>query len=345
MRVVEGLFEKLSEYFVVNSSMCVRVRHKNASCTDCTDVCPAEAIRITSAGGKVLVDWTLCTDCGKCLNSCRNSVFVPRRADLRSMDVSSVEQIKENGAVRYSCFRAGAAAGGCRTSSLSRVGRKQIIKAVSMGALRQEFVHGDCGKCPVSGCKDDLEKELAFSRRVLELCGRTAEFEIRRFDEKPAPKAKKSMMEERFGKSEVQLTRREFFGFIRNRAGESVGKTLHYFSENDKNRQKTVLDVKGGIAPHEEYLASLESLGGEILIRNMMKEGLLSRAEIITETCTKCGICARLCPFGVFVPVIETVKGRKVTAAVNVDTAKCTGCGVCLVSCPTDSIKLSKAGL
>lgn len=340
MGVVEGVFEKLSEYFVINSALCVRVRHKNAACTACTDVCPAEAVRITRAGGKVLVDWSVCTDCGKCVNACMNNVFTLRRADDARVSASAAEQIKADGSVKYSCARSKSAENTAKVSALAYINRKQIIKAASEGAKRQEFIHGECSACPAGGCLDMLTAELEASSKVLELCGKEPAFLIRKPDEAPLPKKKSRLAERLGGNQDVKLSRREFFSFLRTGAEKSVGKTLHYLGENDSNRQKTVLEVKEAVAPHREYLNSLEVLGGDILIRNMQKEGLLKRAEINTEKCAKCGICARMCPFQIFEPVTEIIKGNEVTLYVNVKSVGCTGCNLCTISCPYGAVSV-----
>ncbi|QAR33794.1 hypothetical protein EP073_10370 [Geovibrio thiophilus] len=340
MGVVEGVFEKLSEYFVINSALCVRVRHKNAACTDCTDVCPAEAVKITRAGGKVLVDWSVCTDCGKCVSVCVNSVFTLRRADDARINTSAAEQIKADGSVKYSCARSKSAETTAKVSALAYITRKQIIKAASAGAKRQEFIHGDCSVCPSGGCLDMLGREIEASSRILELCGKESAFLIRKPDEVSLPKKKSRLSERLGGKQDVRLSRREFFGFLKTGAEKSVGKTLQYLGENDSNRRKTILEVKETTAPHREFLNSVEILGGDILIRNMQKEGLLKRAEINPEKCAKCGICARMCPFQIFEPVTEIIKGREVTQFINVKSVGCTGCNLCTISCPYGAVSV-----
>lgn len=340
MGVVEGVFEKLSEYFVINSALCVRVRHKNAACTACTDACPAEAVRITRAGGKVLVDWSLCTDCGKCVSACMNGVFTLRRADEARLNASIPEQINAAGSVKYSCARSKSSENTAKVSALAYINRRQIIKAASKGAERQEFIHGDCDTCPAGGCLDMLSEEIKAASKILELCGKEPSFLIRRPEEAPISKKKSRLAERLGGKQDVKLSRREFFGFIRKGAEKSMGKTLQYLGENDANRQKTVLEVKETAAPHREYLNSIETLGGDILIRNMQREGLLKRAEIDSEKCVKCGICARMCPFHIFEPVVEKIKGRDVTQVINVKSVGCTGCNLCTISCPYGAVSI-----
>ncbi len=57
------------------------------------------------------------------------------------------------------------------------------------------------------------------------------------------------------------------------------------------------------------------------------------QAEVDTEECIACGICALRCPMNAI-----TVKKNKEPA--EIDNEKCIGCGVCHPTCPTDAIQL-----
>jgi len=55
-------------------------------------------------------------------------------------------------------------------------------------------------------------------------------------------------------------------------------------------------------------------------------------AEVVSEECTSCGICAKVCPFGAI-----TVDTRAKTPA-SVTVAACSGCGTCAAECPSNAI-------
>jgi len=57
-------------------------------------------------------------------------------------------------------------------------------------------------------------------------------------------------------------------------------------------------------------------------------------AEVNSELCTSCGICAKVCPYNAV-----TVDKRAKTAA-KVTTAACSGCGTCAAECPADAIEM-----
>ncbi|MDR2505566.1 MAG: 4Fe-4S binding protein [Oscillospiraceae bacterium] len=56
--------------------------------------------------------------------------------------------------------------------------------------------------------------------------------------------------------------------------------------------------------------------------------------ELDTEKCVGCGICATVCPHGVF--VIESGKAR-VT-----DKNRCMECGACALNCPAEAVTVEK---
>jgi heterodisulfide reductase subunit A len=55
-------------------------------------------------------------------------------------------------------------------------------------------------------------------------------------------------------------------------------------------------------------------------------------AEVVSDECTSCGICAKVCPFGAI-----AVDTRAKTPA-SVTVAACSGCGTCAAECPSNAI-------
>ena len=66
-----------------------------------------------------------------------------------------------------------------------------------------------------------------------------------------------------------------------------------------------------------------------------------SRAEIISDKCTGCGICARMCRFDAI--KLNGPPNGAIEKTYQVDPISCEGCKVCVEFCPTDAISFEPA--
>ncbi len=326
MGIVDGLVGRLNECMVTDSAACSRVRHKLSSCSLCMDVCKENAVSITSAGGKVLVNWDRCSGCGKCAAICPNRVFSMKLADAGKFTSTIRQQIAKDGECTISCRDDADAA---QLRSLSFADRRVLVKAAAMGALKINLRQGDCGRCS-KDCRGVAENETAAANRIFEL----AELPVRAVFESNRPTAA-----DRLKNKGESISRREFFGFMRTKARQTIGETLYSIAESEKDRKRTVLSSERSGA--ESYASDLKYLGSDKLINRMREEGLLMSVHIDTDKCTRCGICARVCPMAVFSLTKETVKGREVTTDVSADSDLCSGCGLCTTACMSDAVKVS----
>jgi len=60
-----------------------------------------DAITITRAGGKVLVDWVKCIGCGKCISVCPNKVFSLKGDDYSKLIAIAKIRLKKRGVVFF----------------------------------------------------------------------------------------------------------------------------------------------------------------------------------------------------------------------------------------------------
>jgi len=73
---------------------------------------------------------------------------------------------------------------------------------------------------------------------------------------------------------------------------------------------------------------------GSILLNSGVIQGGAIKAVVDPEKCTSCGLCARVCPFG----VIEV--DTKAKTGARIVTAACAGCGACAAECHFDAITI-----
>ncbi len=118
---------------------CIREKFSKSLCSDCQDVCIANAISLSSAG--ILIEHSLCIRCGLCYAACKFSAIDIRRNDTALIKLSQGEQnidigcIFSNSKIKISC-----------------------VSRLTEGVLINWFMHsknitihkGNCKKCKFS---------------------------------------------------------------------------------------------------------------------------------------------------------------------------------------------------
>ncbi|WP_205743363.1 4Fe-4S binding protein [Geobacter sp. FeAm09] len=301
------------------------------------DVCSADAITITAAGGRVLVDWSRCSDCGKCHAACGNGVFSLRKAVRDQLFASAAAQIGRHDKVVLSCRQSPHAQHAAYSAvTLACFNRMILVRLVAMGAKNIVLLKGECSTCGTP-CEDIICKEIDTVVSIVSLGAR--ETSISLADTFEAPRERNDAI----GRNSKQengkpASRREFFGLIKNRALASIGSGIHYFTESSVDNNKDILDAGNSNVSREAYLYDLKTIGGETLLGKMVTEGLVNVVAIDREKCRLCGICSRMCPNCAFTLDYETVKGREKATDIHMNNILCTGCGLCRISCPSKAI-------
>jgi NAD-dependent dihydropyrimidine dehydrogenase PreA subunit len=327
MGVLGGLLDRLNETIVIDSRLCSRVRNKKSECSDCMDACAQGAVSITKAGGKVLIDWDKCTACGECYSACKSGVFQIKLADKSRLFSTLKESISEDSRAVFACKdKWGDKTIGVPT--LAYVDRKILVKAALAGAERIILQTGDCGECKHK-CMATAVKEMRHAEDIFASADRKVTIETAPYEKEVRSKAKKRLEDSQL------VSRREFFSLMGRRTKKSVGQVVYSLSENDANRAKTVLTGSG---VKRRFADDIRLLGGEELLGKMREGGMMPSVCVDSDKCRKCGVCERMCAFGVYTCEYETVKGRKKIVNIKVDQDSCTGCGICALSCMAKAI-------
>jgi Fe-S-cluster-containing hydrogenase component 2 len=110
------------------------------------EVCAEDAVRITSSGGKVIIDSGRCSGCGKCVAACPCGVFSLKPVERATTFEKIRNMIHETGELVIACHE-------CPDSdavplrSLAFADRRLITKAALAGAKKITLIHDRCEEC------------------------------------------------------------------------------------------------------------------------------------------------------------------------------------------------------
>jgi ferredoxin len=134
------------------------------------------------------------------------------------------------------------------------------------------------------------------------------------------------------------MNRREFFGFINTGVKKRAGEMLVSFADESGSKKTVFASDKS--TSDGSFAYDIKALGGDELLNQVREKGLVKTVRLDDRKCTLCGVCVRLCAFGVFTEIKETLKGRETLVKIITDQQRCTGCGVCTLSCAPKAIEI-----
>ncbi len=310
--ITDSLFEKvdLKSHPVFHAEPCVNRIQRRFVCTDCSDACPKQALRLESGES---IRWDRCIDCGLCVTACPTRAFAPsapRRKEL-------MEGLKPAGAISFSCRRE-------ERSCDKRAGCLAAFpwEYLAALALYTDIVlyTGVCEACP-----DPARRE-----RVQTLLGSLRDFlgEQRFASRVHLPDAGDAVPETPEA-PEKQMTRRGLFSGMKKTAAKELAhaavRRLPFLNEENEDGMQYRRMLASAV---EKDLAASDA--GEAEARPTYGVQLPQ----FNITCIGCGICEKICPQKAleFSPADE---GRK---TIFITPWKCTACSLCSRLCPYGGI-------
>lgn len=278
---------------------CVRSLSVWTTCTACVEACPEEAISDDGAYQSIVVDLDRCTSCGACAAACPTDAFTA------PFDVDGVVAAAGS---RIQCGRDG----------LPCIGALATEDLISIALPLGDITVVD-GACAFHGkAHGPVAQRVAEANTFLRAMGLpgTVTLEV----EPASPAAGPT--------GEPQNTSRR--GLFVGQAAPARSGKITAPKRLDKDNLQYTQDRRWRLLAHlpEGVPPSQDEVPGEQL-------SFLSSKRFVSENCTLCTICVRICPTGAI------TSGRNFKD-LRFDTSQCVRCGLCHEVCQTDAVQLAE---
>lgn len=310
---------------MVEAGRCLLARNKAAACDICVTACPTGAIQISEQHPHV--DAQACVRCGLCLHVCPTGVF-DGHDDLNRL-LYCVEQLVDRSIVEIACAPHPEAEQGdnrvdavIRTSGcLTALGASAYVGLAALGVEQIRVRLDACAACPLAGLRPQIDQTLQTARDLLAAAEHPCKLDA-------APEPRKVKARPVYSTRNPPVSRRGFFQAL-TRQGSGTAATIAPADEPQ---------ITGESYAPRERRRQIRALRAITPPPAAAVTGPRFARLTVDETCTACGVCARVCPTGALV-----MRQNDVEFALNLVPAACINCGLCTTLCETDSIRWDSA--
>ena len=298
----------------VIENRCLRERDKSVPCDICATGCPTEAITLH---GTVAVDVERCIRCGSCLHACPVGAF--EGVDGIYSVLRCATQIVDKERLEIACAHHPEPERGprgvdgviCTQGCLSSLSASAYISLLALGIDRVDVRLDACENCPIGELKPRIIERIERAQSLLDQQG----------------------MGERLGTAEVGKARRPVYSAknppVSRRGLLGMGrKSLK--AEDILPRGAPQIEGEGSAPRDRRRLINALSYLRDIDMDAHLPDGTGFTGLAASESCTACGLCARLCPTGAL--AFDQNEGEQ-TFAVRFSAAACTDCDLCTRFC------------
>ena len=309
-----GEFEK-PRYVALDTRLCAHGRSKKSGCSNCLDVCSAEAI--SSAGDAVRVDPYLCQGCGTCSTVCPTGALAaqyPRIEDLGQRVRTVLAAFREAGGAAPCLLFHSAAAGAALIDRLARHGKGLPARVIPIETWSADAVGLDLllasvalGACQVAvlaaGTHDPapLRTQVGYAQTIVGGLGYAGEhFRVIDVDDWPA-------------------LERALWQWA---PAEPVGRPAAF---RLAARKRDTLDLA---------VRHLAALAPRPVAEIPLAPGAPFGTVTVNDACTTCMSCVGACPTGALSAATDAMR-------LGFIERSCVQCGLCAESCPEAAIALT----
>lgn len=307
----------------LDAGRCLHTHDRQAVCESCYAICPAEAI---TAGKPPALDNEQCVTCLACLTVCPTGAF---SADDSVQALFNAVTHVETGSVELLCEKnphpdhglhaenTGIRVRGC----LAGLGTGALVALIALGQERVMLRTESCSGCEWAMLDLLVDAQVAAARHILQVWGKAeAISNISSLEEK---------IERPFWDAQnPPLSRRDLFRMLSKQGQIAMARAMEdgvTTSSRKPGRDRLRL------------LAAVSHLPEPSPDINLPLDGFGFAAIAVSEMCTACGACARICP----TDALQFHKNEEETAyTLSFDGRACVGCDICARVCMPLSIQV-----
>lgn len=293
----------------VRPMQCVRARDKSAECDRCVDACPAGAIRLE---GGVQLDAEACIRCGLCLHACPTDVFSGTDDVHRLLFCTS--QLVDRETVEVACaLHPDPATGDPKTDAvitttgcLAALGASAYVSLAAQNVREVRVRLDACAACPLATLQPSIEATIDHADALLAGLGDGRRVSIAEPVQRPKHRQVYSI-------KNPPVSRRGFFQALSQR-GRDILPTLEGVSERHR-----LIEALRQLAPDDQ---------------DQPMPGSDFAALTISDACTACTTCVRICPTG----ALEFARNEE-AFQLTFSAAACVNCGLCIKYCEPGALQ------
>ena len=316
------MFKLLSKKILTvkpESSLCVRMYHKNAACSRCLDVCPVDAINIGRPKTGVAIYEDRCVNCELCVSACPYGVF--KRTGVSEKDFcDNILKKAQKNILTISCNNV-SSSGNTVVECIGSIHAIYLIYWLYSGIKEINLKH-KCEACALKSGSKCISSQL---RALNSLCQNIKNCSVVISHRNGLTIISKISFPE-MKKEKQLLSRRDFFRNFGKEITKSISNTVDVVSEH----KNTKINFETKSNSERIGLFSYLSRRLEIQREKLAYDDNIPAGSptFSGNNCNGCRLCVKLCPFG----AIQS-NGDE---SIEINTEKCTGCNICKITCPSN---------
>lgn len=327
LSLAERLAELESAPIRLSADRCVRARDKTATCDVCQRACPSSALHFDRS---ITIKADACQVCGGCLHVCPTGAFDGDDgvADL----LNCVARLEPARVIELACAQHPSPQQGSpeveavvrTTTCLAALGPSAYLALFAVGVQRVSLRLDACAHCPIGQARTTIAQTVAWARQFLAWYGWSdSVVELNTVaDRKPRAT---------YTAKNPPLSRRGLFHLLAAEGPRQIARVLGDAAETAK--------IKSPSLERRRLINVLRRLPA--IAASTPLTGLPFARVMVDETCTACGVCARMCPTG----ALSFNTGEDNAYQLSFISAGCIDCGACAKVCKPGALQRRAATL